>query len=113
MTARKKKTPKPRSRRSPYERSLDYATRRLEKALAEQRDYSLRLEALNKEIPYLQTVIRALTPAVAPSGTRPAIPAPTDQAAFLARYVTPIRAVDPDGNDEPFLPDVEGVKVLE
>jgi hypothetical protein len=59
---KKRKPAVKRTRRSPYERSLEYATKRLEKATAEQMDCQKRLMALNQEIPYLQTVIRALTP---------------------------------------------------
>ena len=59
---RKRKPTIKRVRRSPYERSLEYATARLEKAIAEENDCQQRLAALHKEIPYLQTVIRALTP---------------------------------------------------
>ncbi len=58
---RKKATIK-RTRRSPYERSLEYATKRLAKAIDERAHAAHKLEDLDKEIPYLQTVIRALTP---------------------------------------------------
>lgn len=62
MSRKKKSVRAPRTRRSPYERSLDYATKRLDKAITERQGCALRLADLDREIPYLQTVIRALTP---------------------------------------------------
>ncbi len=117
-----------RQRRSPYERSLEYATNRLEKALAEQMHHQACLEALNQEIPYLQTVIRALTPPgdVHSSLTGRNVPirmvpperAITDQSEFLSRFVKPIPLTDiqpPEVSDssEPFIPDhIPGEEVL-
>lgn len=123
MAKRSKPKPRPRVRRSPYERSLDYATKRFARAIAERETYAMRLADLDKEIPYLQTVIRALTPTddplprqfthnnlVAASGQVDS--ATVDQAEFLTRFVKPIpamRGVSPDtiivdDVDDPFLP---------
>ena len=61
-TKKKRKSATPRVRRSPFERSLEHAQKRLEKAMDERQYYERRLESLNREIPYLQTVVKALTP---------------------------------------------------
>src|SRR5229473_2270453 len=59
---RKSKPVRRAPRRSPYERSLEHATHRLNKAIAERETCALKLADLDREIPYLQGVIRALTP---------------------------------------------------
>jgi hypothetical protein len=51
-----------RARRSTFDNSLNYATAKLDKCLARRIVLEKELEALKEEIPYLQTVIRALTP---------------------------------------------------
>lgn len=117
-----------RIRRSPYERSLEHATQRLKKALSEQMDCQVKLEALNREIPYLQGVIRALTPVdqqrqfkagdtlVDTTRREFKLESAGDQSAFLSRFVKPIpltqpqARVPPDGivvdQSEPFIPDI-------
>jgi len=59
---RKRKPAVKRPRRSTFENSLDFATAKLDKCLARRLLLESELEALKNEIPYLQTVIRALTP---------------------------------------------------
>lgn len=125
MPRRKKVTIK-RTRRSPYERSLEYAAKRLEKALTEQMHHQACLEALNQEIPYLQTVIRALTP---PEETpampaKPYTPAATvvNQEDYLKRFIKPIPLTAPKplsqegvvtDPSEPFIADiVPGTELL-
>jgi hypothetical protein len=61
-TMRKRKPAIKRARRSTFENSFDYATVKLEKCLSRRAALEAELEDLRKEIPYLQTVIRALTP---------------------------------------------------
>lgn len=134
--AKKKKRAAP--RRTPYERSLEHATVRLENALCEQRNYQLRLAALNQEIPYLQQIIAALTPPTLSDIDARAIssvPPPTDDelpgvpehlkrflpktvGRTLKRVVTPTIntpgpvAPNPEADDA-FLPEPEGKEVLE
>lgn len=137
----KKKTPATkRVRRSPYERSLDHATKRLEKAIAEQMQAQSDLAALAIEIPRLQGIIRALTPEGLPplksprigdyrtSGkyqTRHGIDRATgaeivvDQAEFLRRFPvssaigSQTDAIIPPSDDEPFIPDInQGEELL-
>src|SRR6516164_7205781 len=87
MTKKKAAKPKP---RSTFECSLDVATRRLEKALAEQQNYSARLQALEREIPHLQAVIRVLAPMVgSPSGVSMAAPV---TAAATTVTLPPLRS---------------------
>ena len=120
MPKRKSKPIRRAPRRSPYERSLEHATQRLEKALSEQMDCQAKLEALNREIPYLQGVIRALTP-VATSGTvaaspdgkvwtysssqvlPPIMPTITDH---LKRFIKPVDNGIVVDQSEPFIPDI-------
>jgi hypothetical protein len=94
---KRKRQPVERHRRSPYERSLEYAQNRLEKATSEREQCALKLADLDKEIPYLQTVIRALTPVehkyrpveidLHPINTAPSS---QGQEAYLARFVHPV-----------------------
>ncbi len=98
--AKRKKPPVKRVRRSPYQRSLEYATKRLTIAIAERETYAQKLFDLDKEIPYLQTVIRALTPDEVLDVRKPRIEhanitaatftATADQSEFLKRFVKPI-----------------------
>ena len=60
---KKKTKPKPKRRavrRSPYDRSLEHATARLDKAQSEWRECVAKLSALKDEIPKLQQIIQAL-----------------------------------------------------
>ena len=52
--------------RTTYECSLDYATKRLEKALQEQHSFAAKLQAIEQEIPRLQAAIHVLSPLVNP-----------------------------------------------
>jgi len=107
-------------RRSPYERSLEHATHRLDKALREQMDCQAKLEALNREIPYLQGVIRALTP-VATNGTvatssdgkiwtysSPQVlpPIMPTVPGHLKRFIKPVDNGIVVDQSEPFIPDI-------
>lgn len=99
-------------RRSPYERSLEHATQRLEKALSEQLECQSNLEALNREIPYLQGVIRALTPRDAAPTIRssfdvvpPAVHAGTIPD-HLKRFIKPVDNGIVVDQSEPFIPDI-------
>lgn len=133
---KRKKTAVKRTRRSPYERSLEHATRRLEKAMDEQMECRAKLDSLEQEIPYLQGIIRALTPTesveISPGVYTRQVTADelgdpnltvADQEGFLSRFVKPVRAVPTVGgqvldrnlNDETeqFLPDkLPGFEVL-
>jgi hypothetical protein len=123
MARRKKPVPR-RPRRSPYERSLEYATKRLERAIEEQRACQLRLQSLNNEIPYLQTVIRALTPVkmveVRPDPYSPKVESPwlDVQTPEHLRQFTGLRAPEPiydneDVSQEDFLAGrIPGTEVL-
>lgn len=96
MAKKRKKPAVKRQRRSAFATSLDYATKKLEKALARQSVIEAELAALKQEIPYLQTVIRALTPK------------PTVELSSVVRRYTPERIatiiVDPlPSNVRPFL----------
>src|SRR5262245_12488258 len=108
MTKKKKpRRPQPRRRLTSYERALEDAERRLEKATNERAQYLIKPQDLAREIPYLEDIVRALTPpeevtpqrqveaqatiaaglaAGPPPAPDPASP-PVDQAAFLARFM--------------------------
>lgn len=61
----KRKSTKPiqrRSRRTSYERALDQAKTRLERAIAEYDQCQTKIAALSKEIPTLKEIIRVLGP---------------------------------------------------
>lgn len=75
---KRKAKPIKRTRRSSFENSLEYATNKLDRCLERQSVIEKELESLKQEIPYLQGVIRALTPADQRQDTRPT-------AAFLGR----------------------------
>lgn len=119
-----------RTRRSPYERSLEHAAKRLDRALAEQLQSQSDLDALAVEIPRLQGIIRALEPDPTftrkdlsslrknvPFENRVKAPA-SDQAEFLARFVKPVSNLRmgvpmvSDDADEPFLPPAGGEELL-
>jgi hypothetical protein len=126
---KRKKTVVKRTRRSPYERSLEHATKRLDQALEEQLACQIKLQGLEQEIPYLQGIIRALKPTVE---ERPperilhtnlrvtSIPIEGDQEGFLSRFVKPVPLTKPisqqgvvTDQSEPFIPDiVPGEEVL-
>ena len=106
MTKKKTRKPQPRRRLTSYERALEDAERRLEKATDERAECLVRLQDLAREIPYLEDIVRALTAsedvtprqveaqatiaaglaAGPPPAPDPASP-PVDQAAFLARFM--------------------------
>lgn len=80
MKKKRRIAPKPKPRRNTYERSLDAAQERLEKAQSELVAYLLKVQALNQEIPYLQGIIQALTP---PNGN----PTPVQAAPLISDNV--------------------------
>jgi hypothetical protein len=115
MSTPKKKKPAPKKAARPrtcYDVALDHARARLEKAVQERTDILMKLDKLAREIPYLETLVMALTPpsdhlppaaeiaakeaawkvneeqnALPP--TPPPVGAPTqmDQAKFLAQFM--------------------------
>lgn len=119
--AKRKLKPVRRIRRSPYERSLEHATQRLDKALTEQLDCQAKLEALNREIPYLQGVIRALTPVEQAIETSPGVyrrqVAGSEVSKLgsvtvkvipdhLKRFIKPVDNGIVVDQSEPFIPDI-------
>ncbi len=103
---KKKRTQSPRNRRHPYERCLDHAMARLEKALAEQNECRAKLADLEKEVPYLEKIVEALTPpdkkpVVHEGGaaiTRPRIRVPIPQ--HLKHFIEPVLPAHPTTEDE-------------
>lgn len=142
MTKRKRKS-KPKPRRNTYERSLDAARERLDKATAERLTCMVTLQALNQEIPYLEGIIKALAAPTVDGASLP-IPAsmssapasfsqddfpnvPAHLKAFLPPVVgrtmrrgQPVTVETPgppvstgEGSDEEFLPEPDGKEVIE
>lgn len=96
---RKRKSTPSRMRLTSYERSLETATLRLEKAQAERLGCMLQLQALNQEIPYLEGIIKALAPPTREVSQEDAIPgafseeraaALKDVPTHLQKFIPPL-----------------------
>lgn len=136
--SKKKKPARPRPRTS-YERALEDAQARLEKAIDERTAALMKIDALNREIPYLEGIVIALTPPPveekerAASVARPAVPydpapkAPETmgQEDYLAKFLprpgrittasppqTPPPHVEDNPDPDEFLRDDGGIEVL-
>jgi len=79
MTKKKKPARRPRSRTT-YDVTLDHATARLEKAVIERTDCLMKLDALRRQIPWLENLVIALTP---PPELEPVRPIPSTPAQGL------------------------------
>ena len=93
---KKKRVPSNR-RRHPYERCLQHALARLTKAVREKHECNEKLAALEKEIPYLEQIVHALTPPH--EQTEPSTEMPLASIRSSDFGLTPDRALDPKSNN--------------
>lgn len=117
-------------RRDPFEKALSSAQNRLERAVAEMTKCQTRINILSVEIPKLQRIIGALSPAPKPPDRPTAVhvsevgkvdlktPIPTGLEKYLQPIdltgmgSTPAGAEEPPQADDAFLPEAEGKEVI-